>query len=64
MDVALGEAGISDTPLSSPARIAPFGSSFVVVGNDSIPTDQDINGYIQHARNAAVWLVDVASAGQ
>lgn len=64
VDVALGEAGISDTPLSSPARIAPFGSSFVVVGNDSIPTDQDINGYIQHARNAAVWLVDVASAGQ
>ena len=64
VDVALGEAGISDTPLSSPARIAPFGSSFVVVGNDAIPTDQDINGYIQHARNAAVWLVDVASAGQ
>jgi hypothetical protein len=64
VDIALGEAGINDTPLPSPARLAPFGSSFVVVGNDAIPTEHDINGYIQHARNAAVWLVNVGSAGQ
>ncbi len=63
VDVALGEAGISDTPVPSPARLAPFGSSFVVVGNDAIPTDRDINGYIQHARNAAVWIVKLALAG-
>ncbi|MEE9299380.1 MAG: hypothetical protein V3V29_10160 [Acidimicrobiia bacterium] len=63
-DLALGEAGISDTPVPSPARLAQFGTSIVVVGNDAIPTDQDINGYIQHARNAAVWIVKLASVGQ
>jgi hypothetical protein len=57
VDVALGEPGISDTPVPSPARLAAFGSSFVVVGNDAIPTDRDINGYVQHVRNAAVWIV-------
>jgi hypothetical protein len=64
VDVALGEPGIDDTPLPSPVRLAAFGSSFVVVGNDAIPTDQEINTYVQHARNAAVWMVELEPAGE
>ena len=61
-EAAPGGAGVSYTALPIPPptpHLTRFGSSLVVVGNDSIPTDQIINGYVQYARTAAVWVASL-----
>ena len=53
-------AGVSYTalPIPPPAiHLTRFGSTFIVVGSDSIPTGESINGYAQYARTAAIWVV-------
>ena len=55
-----GATGVSYTALPIPPptiHITRFNSTLVVVGNDSIPTDREINGYVQYARTAAIWTV-------
>lgn len=56
--------GISDTQLLTPpgaTHLARFGSQYVVAGNDSIPTDETINGYVQHTRTIAVWTTTITN---
>jgi hypothetical protein len=62
--VNTGAAGISDTQLVTPpgaTHFTRYGSQYVVVGNDSIPTDETINGYIQHTRTIAVWTTTMTN---
>ncbi len=63
--VDTGAAGISDTQLttsSGATHLTRYGSQYVVVGNDSIPTDEAINGYIQHTRTLAVWITTMTNS--
>jgi hypothetical protein len=62
--VGLDAAGVSDTQLETPpgaTHLTRYGSQYVVVGNDSVPTDKTINGYIQHTRTIAVWITTLTS---
>lgn len=66
--VDTGAPGINDTQIDTSTRasgathLTRYGSRYVVVGNDSIPTDEKINGYIQHTRTLAVWITTMTNS--
>jgi hypothetical protein len=57
-----GVLGWSELPLPiapGAVHLAPFDGSFVVVGNDAVPTGETINGYMQYTMSPVAWIARI-----